>query len=242
LLIKDVVRQYSGRVQFVTENYGGSKLSERYGLSRYPAVFVDDILFAGPGDFGWFGAVEFKGRYSPWTDTANHTKFKRDLALMIDLVSSGNREEAVGSASRPDTRAEIASLPTFSFKDIEGRPVESSSLQGHVVLVEFWATWCPPCRKTLAWLASGKRRSSDVTVIAVAVESPAAEIKKAAAALPPSFHLVAGSGDEARLFGDLGSIPTMYVFGRDGKLASVFYGAAPDLHEKVGNLIDSLAR
>ncbi len=41
-----------GRVRFVTENYGASKLSERYGLSRYPAVFVDDILFAGPGDFG----------------------------------------------------------------------------------------------------------------------------------------------------------------------------------------------
>lgn len=237
-----MVRQYSGRVQFVTENYGGSKLSERYGLSRYPAVFVDDILFAGPGDFGWFGAVEFKGRYAPWTDTANHSKFKRDLARMIDLVSTGHTEEAASSAAHVDTDAEVKALPSFSFKDIQGRPLESSALDGRVVLVEFWATWCPPCRKTLAWLASGKRRSTDVTVIAIAVESTTAEIKKVAGTLPPSFYLVAGSGDEARLFGDLGSIPTTYVFGRDGKRAGVFYGAAPDLHDKMGNLIDSLAR
>ena len=240
MLIKDVVRQYAGRVQFVTENYGASKLSDRYGLHRYPAVFVDDILLAGPGDFGWFGAVEYKGRYAPWTETTNHAKFKRDLARMIDLVSSGNKEEAAKNAAPPDTTTEIEALPRFSFKDIQGRSVDSSALAGQVVLVEFWATWCPPCRKTLAWLGSAKRR--DVTVIAIAVESPTDDIKKAASALPPSFHLVAGAGDEARLFGDLGSIPTMYLFGRDGKRAAVFYGATPDLHDRVGGLIDSLAR
>jgi len=242
LLIKDVVRQYGGRVQFVTENYGVSKLSERYGLRRYPAVFVDDILLAGPGDFGYFGAVKSEGRYAPWTDTNNHVKFKRDLIRMIDLASSGNMTEAKKAEARIEDQKEIEALPKFSFKDIQGRTVEASALAGNVVVVEFWATWCPPCRKTLAWLASSKGHSPGVTVIAIAVESAPDEIKKAAASLSPAFHLVAGTGDEARLFGDLGSIPTMYVFGKDGKRAAVFYGAAPDLHDKVGHLLDSLAR
>lgn len=237
------MRRYAGRVEFVTENYGASKLSERYGLRRYPAIFVDDILLAGPGDFGWSGPVESKGKYSPWTDTNNHRKFKRDLVRMIDLVAAGNKAEALKDEAHVDDEPEIEALPKFSFKDTQGRPVESTALAGRVVIVEFWATWCPPCRETLAWLGSaGRVRGGDVNVIAIAIESTASQIKKTAATLPPSFHLIPGTGDEARLFGELGSIPTMYVFGRDGKRAAVFYGATPDLHDKVGQLIDSLTR
>lgn len=241
MLIKDTLRKYKGQVRLVTEYYGASKLSERYGLRRYPAVFVDDILLAGPADFGWYSITEGKGKYSPWIETASHEKFQRDLSKMIDLVLSGNRDEALknqGSASGE----EIKSLPRFSLKDSTGRVVDSAALANKAVVVEFWATWCPPCRETLAWLADLERnRKQDITVIAISVESTLDDVKKFAATMPASFHFVVGSGDEANTFGDLTNIPTMYVFDRQGNRAAVFYGAAPDLHEKAGKLLSTLS-
>ena len=56
---------FDGRVRFVFENYGDSDLARRFGVTRYPAIFVDDILVATPKDFGFYGKGEGAegGRY-----------------------------------------------------------------------------------------------------------------------------------------------------------------------------------
>ena len=84
--------KYPGRVTFVSENFGGSKLAERYGVKGYPAVFVDDVLVAVPRDFGYFGEVEGSGRYAPWKNADNQAKFKADLSRMIDLILAGKKD------------------------------------------------------------------------------------------------------------------------------------------------------
>ena len=75
----------------MSENFGSSKLADRYGVKGYPAVFVDDVLVAVPRDFGYFGEVEGTGRYAPWKNADNQAKFKADLTSMIDLILAGTR-------------------------------------------------------------------------------------------------------------------------------------------------------
>jgi len=58
LLVQEVASRYPGQATFVTENFGASKLADRFGVKGYPAVFVDDILVAAPREFGYFGEVE----------------------------------------------------------------------------------------------------------------------------------------------------------------------------------------
>jgi thiol-disulfide isomerase/thioredoxin len=240
LLIKEVVQNYRGRVEFKSENWGDSVLAERYGVKKYPVVFVDDILLAQPNDFGWYGA---KGKYTPWRDKANHEKFKRDLTRMIELVLGGRKDVAARSGQTKVEEEEIAQLPRLTAQDLQGRTLDAKSLEGRVVVVEFWATWCPPCRSTLTWLGELKKRYNDrVAVIAIAVESEEKEVRALTVELQLPVNVVMGSESLVNPFGTLGSVPRMFVFDPKGKTAAVFYGAPDGLHEKVGQLIDSLLK
>jgi thiol-disulfide isomerase/thioredoxin len=238
LLIKEVAQDYGGQVVFVSENWGESRLAERYGVKRYPVVFIDDVLVAGPSDFGWLGT---KGKYTPWRDEVNHEKFKKDLKGMIELVRRGQKPPGANDQSSFAEEGEVATLPILNVRDLEGRQIDSAGLKGRVVIIEFWATWCPPCRTTLGWLGETRRKYGDkVAILAVATESEEAEVRKLTAPLNLPIYIVMGSPELVSPFGSLGSVPRMFVFDRRGRTASAFYGAAPDLHEKVNRLIDSL--
>jgi thiol-disulfide isomerase/thioredoxin len=242
LLIKDVVQGYGEKVEFVSENWGESRLAERYGVKRYPAVFVDDILIASPNDFGGWADAK-GGKYVPWREKANHDKFQRDLSRMIDQLLKGERALAAEGRTTTVEADDIAKLPSLKIRDIEGREIDTATLAGHTVVVEFWATWCPPCRTTLSWLGEIKRRSPErVVVVAIAVESEESQVRELAKTLSVPVNFVMASPEMILPFGTLGSVPRMFVFDGEGKTAGIFYGASPDLHDKAGKLIDSLTK
>ena len=236
--------KYQGQVTFVSENFGGSKLADRYGVKGYPAVFVDDVLVAVPRDFGYFGEKEGTGRYAPWRNADNQARFKADLIRMVDLILAGHkdivsREHASTSASVRD----LAALPKFSLTDLSGKSLSADQLQGRVVLVEFWATWCPPCRSTLAWLGELKRKYGDnLAVVALAVESPEDGIRKTATSLSPELRWAVADAPTAAAFGDITSVPTLFLFDRSGKTARVIYGAPPDLHQEAEKTLSGLVK
>jgi len=233
LLVQEVAAKYPGQVHFVSENFGGSKLAERYGVKGYPAVFVDDVLVAVPRDFGYFGEVEGTGRYAPWRNADNQAKFKADLIRMVDLILSGHKDiVSQEHAGTSGAAHEVAALPKFSLTDLAGQPLNADQLAGRVVLVEFWATWCPPCRSTLSWLGDLKQKyGDDLAILALAVESPEEEVRTTVKSLSPDLRWAIADAATAQAFGDITSVPTLYLFDRFGKTAKVLYGAPPDLHK-----------
>ena len=243
MLVQEVTAKYPGRVTFVSENFGTSKLAERFGVKGYPAVFVDDVLVACPRDFGYFREVQGLGRYAPWQNADNQAKFTADLSHMVDLILAGRKDLV-----RPENAAtsaalqEIAAIPRFKLNDLSGRALEAEQLSGRVVLIEFWATWCPPCRSTLAWLGDLKRKyGENVAILALAVESPEDQIRSVSSSLSSDLRVAITDASTAEAFGNITSVPTMFLFDRSGKTAQVVYGAPPDLHERVGQVLDSLA-
>jgi thiol-disulfide isomerase/thioredoxin len=232
LLAQGVVAGFGGQARFVSENYGDSKLAKRFGVSRYPAIFVDDVLVATPKDFGFYGKGEGsgEGRYTPLKSAASHERFRADLSRMIGLILAGRKDDARAAAS-PSQAAEIPALPALALTDLDGRKLSREDLAGRVVLVEFWATWCPPCRGALAWLGELKKRYGDrLAVVAIALESDEAGVRKLAAEMNLPLTWAMGSPELARAFGDISAVPTLFLFDREGRTASVLYGAPPTLH------------
>ena len=231
MLAKEVTSKYQGKVKFVSENYGESELAKRFGVTRYPAVFVDDVLVARPNDFGFFGEGQKSGRYTPFRDPKNHEKFKNDLNRMLEMALAGRGEELRAERESAPVQ-EIQALPAFKVTDLEGKPLSADDLKGRVVVVEFWATWCPPCRSTLAWLGDVKKKHGDnVAVVALAFESEEAAVRQMAGEYSPEVRWAMGTPESAQAFGDVVSVPTLFIFDREGKTASIIYGAPPDLHE-----------
>ena len=227
---------------FVNENLGASELADRFGVKGYPAVFLDDVLIVSPREFGYFGEVEGTGRYAPWKNAESQARYKADLIRMVDLILAGKknvarRESAAETVESPG----ISSRPVFTLSDLSGRAITAADLDDRVVLVEFWATWCPPCRSTLDWLGRLKRAHGDrLTVVAIAVESPESDVISIAADLGPDVRWAIADAATAQAFGDITAVPTLFVFDRQGRTASVSYGAPPDLHEQVEKKLEAL--
>lgn len=242
MLAQEVVGEYQGKVSFVSENFGSSKLAEQFGVTRYPAVFVDDVLVARPRDFGFYGEGETAGRYTPWRNAQSQAHFKSDLKRMVDLVLAGKKDqlnrERAETSSTPD---QVSSLPEFSLEDLSGAPITSGSLRGRIVIVEFWATWCPPCRSTLQWLGDLKKKyGADVEVLALAVESPDDKVRSTVGSLSPDIRWAISQPDIARSFGDITAVPTLLMFDKEGKTSQVIYGAPPDLHTQAETALGKL--
>jgi thiol-disulfide isomerase/thioredoxin len=229
-----VAQSFGGKARFVTENYGDSELARRFGVTRYPAIFVDDVLVAKPKDFGFYGKGEGggEGRYTPFKNAESHERFRADLARMIELILAGRMDVARAQAV-PAQDTDIASLPKLALTDLEGKPVTTESLAGRPVLVEFWATWCPPCRGTLGWLGELKKRHGDrIEVVALAVESDEANVRKLVGELDLPLKWAMASPEMGRAFGDIGAVPTLFLFDREGKTVAAFFGAPPTLHKE----------
>jgi thiol-disulfide isomerase/thioredoxin len=115
----------------------------------------------------------------------------------------------------------ISFLSAAVAADEEPQPLDLAAYRGKVVVVDFWASWCAPCRRSFPWLDSMQKKYGDDGLVVIGInEDAAAEDAEAfLKAFQVSFRIVADrDGALAREF-DLVAMPSSYVIGRDGELA-----------------------
>jgi hypothetical protein len=76
LLIKDVIKDFSGKVKYQVEIWGESQMAKKYGIEKYPIVLAEESIFATPEDLGFMMSP---GKYAFWQKRDNQKKFKEDL-------------------------------------------------------------------------------------------------------------------------------------------------------------------
>jgi thiol-disulfide isomerase/thioredoxin len=182
------------------------------------------------------------GRYAPLKSAAAHDRFRADQSRLIRLVLDG-RTDAARAAAAPAPAAALDGFPDVTLTDLDGRRLDRAGLAGRPVIVELWATWCPPCRGTLGWLGELKKRHGErLAVVAVAVQSEEADVRRLVADLNLPLVFVMGTPDTVRAFGDVSALPTLLVFDASGRAAATWYGAPPALHADAEAVVTRLLK
>src|SRR5579864_5964161 len=119
-------------------------------------------------------------------------------------------------------------LPDFSVNDLQGREISSSDLRGKVVLVDFWATWCQPCKKEMPGYQKLLDRYGSRGFIVIGfkfdtmrdTEDPLLFAKK----LGVTYPLAVASADLKQKFGGIEGLPTTMLYDRNGVLRKKVIG------------------
>jgi peroxiredoxin len=121
--------------------------------------------------------------------------------------------------------------PAWSLKDPDGKPVTSDQFKGKVVILDFWATWCVPCKSEIpGYIELQKKYGADgLAVVGVSVDSDGALIvKKFMKTYGINYTVVlAGESDITGAYGDVSAIPTTFIIDRAGRIRDRKVGKEP---------------
>jgi peroxiredoxin len=117
--------------------------------------------------------------------------------------------------------------PDFTLQDASGRPVRLSEFRGKVVLLNFWATWCQPCRTEIPWFSEFQEtyRDRDFVVLGVSLDEDGwKSVKPYMEENRMKYRVMIGNEDLALSYGGLDSLPTTLIIDRSGRIAVTHIG------------------
>lgn len=152
-------------------------------------------------------------------------------AACLAFACSRSGGDAV-AAEKPSASAaalpRIAPAPAWTLKDLDGKPVSFSQFKGKVVVVDFWATWCPPCRAEIpGYIEMVRKHGKDgLVIVGISLDQGGpGVVKPFAAKTGINYQLVMGDEAVVAAFGGVEGIPTTFLIDRAGMIRDRKVGA-----------------
>ena len=135
----------------------------------------------------------------------------------------------IAPAVRAQTKGDAAHplAPEFSLTDITGKPLKLSDFQGKVILLDFWATWCGPCRIEIPGFIQLQKRYAEqgFTMIGISMDDSPEPVVDFYRQLQMNYPVAVGNDRLGELYGGMPGLPTTFVIGRDGRIYAKHVGA-----------------
>lgn len=147
--------------------------------------------------------------------------------LWLSLDRASSRYGGEGTADARTRMAAAGPAPSWELTDLAGKTIRSRDFDGQVVVLNFWATWCPPCRAEIPGLVALQRKYGDqgLSVIGVSLDQvEPRHVRAFAVRNGINYPIVVGDAKIVSAFGDFRGIPATFVIDRGGRLTSAHMG------------------
>ena len=153
------------------------------------------------------------------------------LAIGFALAAAVSWAAGVGEAA-----------PAFSLRDASGATIALQALRGQVVYVDFWASWCGPCRRSFPWMNELQRRygGRGLTIVAINVDKNPADAARFLERNPAQFAIAYDQAGATPLAYAVEGMPSSYLVDAQGKVVDVEQGFHDDRKALVERRIQSL--
>lgn len=148
--------------------------------------------------------------------------------LQGDTSGSGGATALPGASGRsPYAFTAGALAPDFAAPTLDGGSIKLSDLRGHPVMVNFWATWCPPCRSEMPDMENvyAEQKANGVVILAVNVQEANQPVGKFVDQFGLTFPILMDVKGEITELYRVDSLPTSYFIDKEGRIASFNIGA-----------------
>lgn len=135
-----------------------------------------------------------------------------------------------GTTGHTDSGRSDQPLPEFSVPGIDGDMLSNDDLAGKVALVNFWATWCGPCKIEMPWFVEFQRKYKDrgFTVLAISLDEDGWDpVRAFAEQMEFNFPVALGGDPVSEAFGGIYVLPTTLIVDREGTIVSRHAGLVP---------------
>ena len=160
------------------------------------------------------------------------------IAIAVALYEAG-RHKSNAKGGRPG--AVDSQAAAFSLQDLDGKPLSLENYSGKVVLLNFWATWCTPCRGEIPQFIEYQNTlgARGFQIVGISIDDDPKPVRTFYQQFKMNYPVGMGTTALAESYGGVLGLPVTFLIGRDGKIAAKYVGAADmnALQQKIDGLL-----